>query len=608
MPMFSDSIRGLAASLVVAALIIAALVLGREIVLPLALAALIAFPLSPIVRRLTELHVPRGVASGLVVAMTVCAVAALSIVFTTQLINLAGSLDSYRHNLVQKVRTITGASVETSAFQRAANAVDALEKELTKEMRRSVGNAGDRDPVVLKSEQQSTEGPWQQLAAALHPLAIGALTLLFTVFLLAQYQDLRDRVVRVAGTDNMSRTVAALNDAGTRLSNLFLAQLALNAGFGAFVGIALALTGVPNAVLWGISVIALRFIPYVGSILAAIPPIVLAAAVDPGWSMVAITVAIFAIGEPVVGHLIEPLVLGKRAGLSPIALIVAASFWTLIWGPIGLLLAAPLTMTIVVLGQYIPRFEFMSVLLGNEPALDADEELYHRLLSGDAIAAFDQVMALAAGTSVTRATDDIVLPALALMARDGRTGRLSDEQATAMQRTLKELNQLLAEELAEEGCKTHDASTRARGPVVLIPARGTADAVAAGLAKTFLECAGTDNVIAMEKVTGLLGVASVQVATKGEIPHMVVIIATNPSDDPLIQHMERRIRREQGNIATYVLLAAEHASPVAQGASPGLNGTARLRSIRELRATIAANRSAPALVEDPSAPTAFAVA
>ena len=188
----------------------------------------------------------------------------------------------------------------------------------------------------------------------------------------------------------MQRSTAALDDAASRLSRFFLMQTILNAGFGVFIGAGLWLIGVPNAVLWGILAGLMRFVPFVGSIIAAFFPIALAAAVDPGWSMVLATAALFIVAEPLAGQVIEPVLYGHHTGLSPVAIVVSTLFWALLWGPIGLLLATPLTVCLVVLGRHIEALEFIEVLLGDEPALEPEERFYQRLLAGDATEAADQ--------------------------------------------------------------------------------------------------------------------------------------------------------------------------------------------------------------------------
>src|SRR5690606_10851417 len=165
----------------------------------------------------------------------------------------------------------------------------------------------------------------------------------------------------------------------------FLALAIMNGGYGFVVGVALWVLGVPNPLLWGILAALLRFVPFAGPLLAAIPPIALAAAVDPGWTTLILTIMLFVIGETIFNNVVEPFMLGKKAGITAFGMVVAASFWTVVWGPIGLLLSAPLTTTIVVFGHHIRGLEFISVLFGDEPALDPAQELYHRLLAGDPV-------------------------------------------------------------------------------------------------------------------------------------------------------------------------------------------------------------------------------
>ncbi|MEQ1614067.1 MAG: AI-2E family transporter, partial [Hyphomicrobiaceae bacterium] len=396
--------------------------------------------------------------------------------------SLTASLAGYKDNLTQKVRTITGSGSQDNVFRKAAASVDALEKELKKEAAGTSPGAATMPTVVVAREVNgNSTSVLDQLQGAFRPLATAGLTLLFCLFLLAQHQDIRDRVVRLAGTDNMTDTTSALSEAGTRLSRLFLRQAALNAGFGVFIGIALAFIGVPNAALWGIATCFLRFVPFIGSIIAAVPPVLLAAAVDPGWGMVIATSALFLVGEPIIGHVIEPQVLGKGVGLSPFAMIAAASFWTMVWGPIGLILAAPLTMAVVVLGQYIPRLEFMSILLGDTPALAPEQEFYHRLLTDDAAAAAQQLEDAAETNSIGAASDGIALPALRIAARDYRNDRLDAEQTNALRDTMDAVVELMSDAI---GSTIHaNASDTANGEkhlrVIVVPARGPIDTIAA---------------------------------------------------------------------------------------------------------------------------------
>jgi len=210
------------------------------------------------------------------------------------------------------------------------------------------------------------------------------------IFFLLQRQDLRDRLIRLAGSHDLQRTTEAINDAAYRLSRYFLAQTLLNALFGLIVGIALTFIGVPNPVLFGILAMLLRFVPYIGAVIAAMLPIALAVAVDPGWSMALMTTALFLVVEPLIGQVIEPVVYGHSTGLTPVAIIMAATFWTWLWGPIGLLLSTPLTVCLGVLGRHIPGLRFLDVMIGEEPPLSPAQSFYQRALAGDIDEAVDQ--------------------------------------------------------------------------------------------------------------------------------------------------------------------------------------------------------------------------
>ncbi|MFC7554050.1 AI-2E family transporter [Pseudoroseomonas wenyumeiae] len=221
------------------------------------------------------------------------------------------------------------------------------------------------------------------LSPVLSPLAHIGIILIVTIFVLLQREDLRDRLIRLFGSSDLHRTTVAMDDAAYRLSRYFLTQVAINASFGFIIGLGLMIIGLPSPILWGILAGLLRFVPYVGAILGALLPVALAAAVDPGWSMMIWTAALFLAIEPVIGHIIEPLAYGHSTGMSPVSVVLAAIFWSWIWGPIGLLLSTPLTLCLVVLGRHIDRLEFLDVILGDRPALTPVENFYQRTLAGD---------------------------------------------------------------------------------------------------------------------------------------------------------------------------------------------------------------------------------
>jgi hypothetical protein len=248
------------------------------------------------------------------------------------------------------------------------------------------------------------------------------------VFILLQHQDLRNRLVRLAGTKDLQRTTAALDDAGERLSKLFLTQLGLNAGFGLIIGLGLYIIGVPSAPLWGIFAMILRFVPYIGAIISAIFPLILAAAVGTGWSMVLATAALFLVVESIAGQVVEPLVYGRSAGLSPVAVIVSATFWTWLWGPIGLILATPLTICLVVLGRHVEQLKFLEVMFGDEPPLKPAELIYQRMLARDPVEAAEQAEIFLQENTLAAFYDEILLGGLQLAQNDAERGLLDNER------------------------------------------------------------------------------------------------------------------------------------------------------------------------------------
>ena len=259
------------------------------------------------------------------------------------------------------------------------------------------------------------------------------------IFVLLQQDDLRDRLIRLFGSSDLHRTTLGLDDAGRRLSRYFLTQLAINTSFGCVIGAGLLVIGVPNPVLWGIMGALLRFVPYVGSWLSGLLPILLASAVDPGWSMALWTIALYGVVELTVGQVVEPFIYGHSTGLSPVSVVVAAIFWSWLWGPVGLILSTPLTLCLVVLGRHVPRLEFLDVILGDRPALTPIESFYQRILADDADAALEQAEQLLRDRSLSSYYDEVVLKALRLAMVDSNRGLLGPERAQEIVATVLEL-------------------------------------------------------------------------------------------------------------------------------------------------------------------------
>ena len=490
----------LAYALIVASLIIALLILGREIIEPLVIAALLAFILSPLIRRLRHWGVWRVPSVVLTVLFALAVLSALGAVIALQITQLAEDLPTYETNLRTKIRALGGGKLTSGALERASGTLKDLQEEITKASP-ATAPPGQR-PVLVEVRQPEPRG-LESIAnlvrPLLSPLAMTALVVLFLIFILLQREDIRDRFLRLAGTADLQRSTAALDDAGSRLSRFFLMQTLLNAGFGVFIAIGLWLIGVPNAVLWGIFAGLMRFVPFIGGIIAAFFPMLLAAAVDPGWTMVLATAGLFLVAEPIAGHVIEPLLYGQHTGLSPVAIVISTLFWTLLWGPIGLLLATPLTVCLVVLGRHIEALQFIEVLLGDEPALEPHERFYQRLLAGDDTEAADMAETELKKQSLSAYYDAVAMPALALAQTDAAHGKLSHEKQLEVCETVEEVIEDLSDyddQDPETGAEARaDAPNLAAGipeecAVLCVASRSPLDQAASAMLAQLLEKRG----------------------------------------------------------------------------------------------------------------------
>jgi len=442
-----QSFSNLASGLIVATLIILFLYMGREILEPLVIAALLGFILAPLIRRLRNWGLWRVPSVILTVLLAIAVLAVLGSTIVIQVAQLAEGLPKYESNLRAKIRAVGGGALTSSALERASGTLKDLQIEISKSGASAAPTDGKK-PLVVEVRQPEVKG-LESIANVvrplLSPLATTALAVLFLMFILLQREDIRDRFLRLAGTADLQRSTAALDDAAARLSRFFLMQTILNTGFGIVIGTGLWLIGVPNAVLWGILAGLMRFVPFVGSIIAAFFPIVLAASVDPGWTMVLVTAALFVVAEPLAGQVMEPVLYGQHTGLSPVAVVVSTLFWALLWGPIGLLLATPLTVCLVVLGRHIDALEFIEVLLGDEPALEPEERFYQRLLAHDATEAADQAEKQLKEQTLSAYYDSVPMKALALAQADAAHGKLPADKQLAIRDTMSEIVDNLAD-------------------------------------------------------------------------------------------------------------------------------------------------------------------
>jgi predicted PurR-regulated permease PerM len=437
-------------ALLIGVIVVASMFFAREVLLPLALAGILSFMLAPPVRGLQRLRLPRPLAVIVVVLIAFAAIFGLGRVLATQVATLAGDLPKYQDTISKKIDSLRGTGGGGAALERAQVVLGQLDKEIEGPH----GSSGQTEAVapaapapgirlVPVEVHEPSGGPLQTLISLidplLGPLATTMLIIVFIIFILIQREELRDRLIRLVGATDIPHMTAALDDAGTRLSRLFLTQLAINSCFGGAIGLGLWQIGVPSAFVWGVLAGILRFVPFIGAVLGLVFPLILAISASPGWSMALWTVALFAALEGLTGQVIEPVFEGRTTGLTPVAIILAATFWAWIWGPIGLVLATPLTVILVVLGRHVEGLKFFDILLGDQPALSETEALYQRILAHDPIEAVEHAKAFMTAHSLSQYCDRVVKPALALARKDADRGALEGEVLERFHKTFESL-------------------------------------------------------------------------------------------------------------------------------------------------------------------------
>ncbi|TIW10302.1 MAG: AI-2E family transporter, partial [Mesorhizobium sp.] len=411
---------------------VAALYFGREVFLPIAVALLLTFAIAPVVASLKRAGVPRLPAVVASVLGAFAALALFSFVVATQVSDLAQNIPVYQINILTKIRALKESGLGGGIIARLSGVIERVGQEIERQEPQlpSAAETPKRDPIPV--EIVAHEKPLQVLqnliAPLLSPLASAGLVIVVVIFMLMEREDLRDRFIRLVGYGDLHRTTQALQDAGKRVGQYLLMQLVVNIVYAVPITIGLWVLGIPNALLWGMLALALRFVPYIGPIIGALLPLFLALAVAPGWALLLWTAALFIVMELITGNVIEPWLYGSRTGLSPLAIIVAAIFWTWLWGPLGLVLSTPLTVCLVVLGRHVPQFEFLDVLFGNEPVLEPHARLYQRLLAGDPDEATDHAEEYLEDKYLFEFYDKVAIPALLLGEHDRMRGVLDDEQ------------------------------------------------------------------------------------------------------------------------------------------------------------------------------------
>jgi predicted PurR-regulated permease PerM len=517
-----------AAGMIIAALLIAALYAGQDLLIPLALAGVLGFVLAPLVRRLESFALPNGLAVAIVIAALLAALFGGVTIAGREVAQLLEELPKHEANLREKARFLHFEVGAPGIWQKAATTLRSVEQEIV--------DPQDNGRPLQVQVAQNSEPPlfmlFEYTRKSVPSLLTAALALLLTVFVMLQYRDLRDRAVRLMGTSEIGRSAQAFDDAGSDLAHYLMLQAAVNVGFGVFVGLALWAIGIPSPALWGAMTAILRFVPYIGAFISAAFPLALAAMIDPGWWKLIEVAAIYVIGDPLVGQIFEPLLFGSQTRLSPLAILLAIAFWTLLWGPIGLVLAVPLTVAIVVLGQHVPRLEFLRVLLGNEPVLEPHEQLYHQLLAGEADIAAKDADRWIGEHSLVSYLDEVVIPAFRIASDDERRTVLGREQANALKETTAEYVGLVKETIEsraepQENPAASDGDTkpeavRRSATALVLAGRGSLDLAASQLIADAIRLErGIDT--RCPALGGLTGISSE--AVSDEPPDVVALVS-----------------------------------------------------------------------------------
>jgi len=531
----------------------AILYFAREVFIPLALAFLLAFLLAPLATRLRRWGLGRALSAITVVLAAFAVIGVICLVMASQLTDVAHKLPGYQQNIRDKLHSVqvSGGGV----LERATRAVHAFTAELTPKpstLAKTPSGEEKPVPVEIKKAPFSPIEIVRTILGSLLSITITALIIVvFVIFMLVQKEDLRDRLIRLFGAGRVNVTTQALDDAAGRLSRYLLAQLTINVTFGVLVGCVLYFIHVPNPLLWGLVAALLRYIPYLGIWVAACMPAMMAFAVEPGWVKVPIVFGSYLGIDLLMYNFAEPLFYGNSTGISPIAILLAAVFWTWLWGPVGLFLATPLTVCVVVIGRYVPSMEFLSILLGDEPVLRPETKFYQRMLAMNLDEATELAEDYLKGKSLEQLDDAVIIPALTLAEEDRHRGKLDDER----QRFVFHNTRLLVEDVAEraEDLIAGDSSSRkstteeqpnradkssAHAEVLCIPARDEADEIAALMLEQLLSKRNIPATVL--SCAGLLGECIQEVEKRK--PRIVCVAAVPPFGYVHARYLCRRLR------------------------------------------------------------------
>jgi predicted PurR-regulated permease PerM len=534
---------------------IAALYFGQEVLLPTAIAILIAFILGPATARLRTL-LPLSLSVAVVVFVTVAFLSLLTVLVMSQLADVAGSLTSYQANLQQKLKDLRELSDSGGPLSRFMS----MFATLTDDIAWQDGTQGKPEVRV-----QSGTSNFSTVAAfvlpLLHPVLTIGIVLVLVVFILLDRDHISDQVVRLFGGSNVHATSEALEDAAGRVARVLSLQVLTNFGFAIAVSGGLFALGTPNAILWGLLAGALRFIPYVGAALGAVLPTLIAFVVSPGWIQPALVLGWIVGCDIFLGQIIEPLIFGDSTGVTPLALIISALFWGTLWGPAGLLLSTPMAICLLVLGRHVPNLSFLQVLLGDEPALQPFQQIYRRLIRKGVPEACTVALSELDEKGPGTGLDDSMGRMVVLAEADRSADRLSPDQVDAIVEGTDLVLDFLEDKPEETGIKPpslvegKDApSERPRPFVRCVGGRGQIDDAAASIVAFGLRQGGLDAASARH---------ADRVATGESVPFVINLIcyASHPSAQ-VRRYASRKLRGGSGT-ARHAVIDYEVAASLA---------------------------------------------
>lgn len=498
-------------------LVVAGLYWGQGVLVPMAIAILISFLLAPIADRLERFHLPRIVSLIVIVALVLIVVTGIGVLVTNQVYSLADSLPKYQQNIEERLRVLT--TSKPGVIDKAAEAIQEARKEVAEENKQQQAAAAPQAkqddgplPVEIHHPPPTSLEMLQAYAAPiLGPLGQAALVILFVIFILFQREDLRERMMRLMGQERLDMTTRAFDDAGARISRYLLTQLVLNTTYGIPIALGLWLLGLPGAILWGVLAALLRFIPFLGPWLAASMPILLSLAVFDGWYLPLAVAGLFVVLELFSNSVLEPWLYGSSTGLSPVGVMLAVTFWSALWGFVGLVVAVPLTVCLVVAGRHLPQFRFFTILLSRDPALSPAERFYQRLLAGHQDDAAELAHTCCEEHGLLGLYDQVMVPALHLAERNRHAGQLDDDEVDDVLEGMA----VIVDDMGKrpehtEGVQHPDNPRMNSQHVVLcLPARDRADELTAVMFSQVLQKAGVAAEVGSEHI--LVGEAVMRV-------------------------------------------------------------------------------------------------